>query len=84
MGSCDLQIRNWYNKLERNRTEKNRQKIKKMMTMHGALQPKSDVDRLYMKRKEGGRGLSSVEQIVMEEENSLGFYVLNSEEKLMK
>ena len=54
------------------------------MTMHGALQPKSDVDRLYMKRKEGGRGLSSVEQIVMEEENSLGFYVLNSEEKLMK
>ena len=34
---------------------------RKKMTMYGALHPKSDVDRLYMKRKEGGRGLMSVE-----------------------
>ena len=59
-------------------------KSRKTMTMYGALHPKSDVDRLYIKRKEGGRGLMSVECCVREEENSLGFYVANSEENLFK
>ena len=54
------------------------------MTMYGALHLKSDVDRLYITRKEGGRGLMSVECCVREEENSLGFYVANSEENLIK
>ena len=48
------------------------------MTMYGGLQPKSDVDRLYAKRNDGGRGLISVERCIREEENSLGFYVANS------
>ena len=52
--------------------------------MYGAMNPKSDVDRLYMKRKEGGRGLISVEQCVKGEENSLGFYVANSEGLLIR
>ena len=34
------------------------------MTMHKALHPKDDVDRLYESRKEGGRGLSSIEDSV--------------------
>lgn len=59
-------------------------KTRKTMTMYGALHPRSDVDRLYVKRKNGGRGLSSIEQVVRGEENSLGFYVLNSEETLIK
>ena len=54
------------------------------MTMYGALHPKSNVDRLYIKRKEGGRGLMSVEGCVRGEENSLGFYIGNSEEKLIR
>ena len=54
------------------------------MAMYGALQWKSDVDRLYLKKKEGGRVLISVESCVREEENSLGFYVANSEEYLIK
>ena len=29
------------------------------MTMHKALHPRDDVDRLYVSRKEGGRGLTS-------------------------
>ena len=40
--------------------------------------------RLYEKRKEGGRGLMSVERCVKEEENSSGFYVANSEENLIR
>ena len=59
-------------------------KSRKTMTMYGALHPKSDVDRLYIKRKEGARGLMSVECCVREEENSLGCYVANSEENLIK
>ena len=57
-------------------------KSRKTMTMYGALHPKSNVDRLYIKRKEGGRGLMSVEGCVRGEENSLGFYIASPEEKL--
>ena len=48
-------------------------KSRKTMTMYGVLHPKSDVDRLYVKRKKGGRSLMSVERCVKEDENSLGF-----------
>ena len=53
------------------------------MTVYGGLHPKSDVDRFYVKRQKGGRGLISVERCIREEENSLGFYVANSEENLI-
>ena len=47
-------------------------KSRKTMAIYAALQPKSDVDRLHIKRKEGGRSLMSVERCVREEENSFG------------
>ena len=31
------------------------------MAMHKALHPRDDVDRLYISRKEGGRGLARIE-----------------------
>ena len=34
------------------------------MTMHKTLHPRDDVDRLYVSRKEGGRGLASIEDSV--------------------
>ena len=37
---------------------------RKLMTMHKALHPRDDVDRLYVSRKEGGRGLASIEDSV--------------------
>ena len=40
------------------------------MTMHGAFHRNSSVDRLYLKRKEGGRGLISVEDCVKEEKEN--------------
>lgn len=36
-------------------------RTRKLLTMHGALHPKSDVDRLYVPRREGGRGLRNIE-----------------------
>ena len=40
------------------------QRTRKLMTKHKALHPRDDVDRLYVSRKEGGRGLTSIEDSV--------------------
>ena len=56
-------------------------KSRKTIAMHRALHLKGDSDRLYVKKKVEGRGL---ERCVREEENSLGFYVANSEENLIR
>ena len=40
------------------------QRTRKLMTMHKALHPRDDVDRLYVSRKEGWRGLASIEDSV--------------------
>ena len=40
------------------------QRTRKLMTMHKALHPRDDVDRLYVSRKEEGRGLASIEDSV--------------------
>ena len=40
------------------------QRTRKLMTMHKALHPRDDADRLYVPRKEGGRGLASIEDSV--------------------
>ena len=37
------------------------QRTRKLMTMHKALHPRDDVDRLYVSRKEGRRGPTSIE-----------------------
>ena len=59
-------------------------KTRKLMNMHRALHPQADVDRLYIKRAEGGRGMISVEDCVEIETNSLHQYVVESKEKLLK
>ena len=43
--------------------------------MHGVLHPKSSTARLYANRKQGGRGLYSIENVVCQEEQSLKSYV---------
>ena len=52
--------------------------------MYVPLHPKSDIDRLYLKRKHGGRGLISIEMCVRSEENNLGLCVRESNEMLLK
>ena len=42
------------------------------MAMYGALHPKSDIDRLYLSRELGRRGLISCEGCIKTEENNLG------------
>ena len=59
-------------------------KTRKTMTMHGVFHIKGDVDRLYLKRKDGGRGLISVTDCVRMEEENLVKYVATSQEWMLK
>ena len=54
---------------------------RKLMFEHSALHPKSNVIRLYMKRKNGGRGLTSIEECVASEARNLDEYIANSKEE---
>ena len=56
----------------------------KTMTMYGALNSKSGVGRLYIRRKEGDRGPMSAESCVREEEKGVSCYVFNSEKNFIR
>ena len=56
---------------------------KKLMNMNRALHSQADVDRLYMKRAKGERGMISAEACVDMETDSLYNYVENSNERLL-
>ena len=68
--------------MESQLTKKIRQKIKKNNGNVWRLHPKNDVDRLYVKRKEGGRGLISVEQCIKEEKTVQGSTLLTRKKTL--
>ena len=71
-------------KWTKNELEELDRKTRKLMTMYGAQHPKADVDKLYLKRCDGGRGLIGVEDCVQAEVNSLDKYLSVSEEKMLK
>ena len=58
-------------------------KTRKQMTIYGMLHPRADVQRLYLPRGQGGRGLKSVEDCVRLEEVGLADYVQSSTRPLM-
>ena len=51
------------------------------MTLHKALHPRNDVDRLYVSRKEWGRGLASIEVSIDAAIQRLGDYIEKHGEK---
>ena len=53
------------------------------MTMHKALHPRDDVDRLYVSRKEGGRGVASNEDTVEASIQRLEDYIEKHERRLI-
>jgi hypothetical protein len=50
-------------------------KTKKVLTIHGQHHPKADVDRLYVPRKKGERGLMQLEEAYIIEMTKLMEYV---------
>lgn len=54
------------------------------MTIYGALQPKANVDRLYIKCKNGGRDLINVQDCVESKRRTLREYLANSDDDLLR
>ena len=63
-------------------------KTRKLLTIYGSLHPRSNsnfyVNRLYLPRREGGRGLISVEDAINTEERNINVYISQSQEYLLK
>ena len=59
-------------------------KTRKLISAHHALHPQSDVDKLYLPRQAGGRGLLQIRQTVEEEKRALNDYIKNSTEHALK
>jgi hypothetical protein len=55
-----------------------------MLTIHGQHHPRADIDRLYVPREEGGRGLMQVEGAYIAETLNLVGYVENKEDPLIQ
>ena len=58
-------------------------RTRKLLTMHNAHHPKSNVERIYIPRKEGGRGLLNVEDTVNTAILGLEEYVVDSNERIL-
>ena len=66
-----------------NELDQRNRKTRKIPTINREFHPKSDIDRLYVSRKKGGRGLISCKNCIASEENNLGWYVKNKVEPLL-
>ena len=53
-------------------------KTRKILTIHGVLHPRSNVSRLCLPRREGGRGIISVEDAINTEERNMNVYMSQS------
>ena len=58
-------------------------RTRKLMTMNKELHPRSDVARLYVGRKNGGRGLISCENCINTEINNLAWYIKHIKGNIM-
>ena len=57
---------------------------RKLFTIYGRLHPKSDVERFYIPRNDGGRGLIAIDVCVELAVRGLEVYVHGSEERLLQ
>ena len=59
-------------------------RTRKILAMNGCLHTRSNVARLYLPRKEGGRGLIGIEECVSKESKSLHGYLRESTEWMLQ
>ena len=59
-------------------------KTRKLLTIHNMFHKRGDIDRLYVKRSEGGSGMISVEDCDLIEKNSLYKYAFESDGPILK
>ena len=59
------------------------QRTRKLMKMHDALHPRDDINRLYVSRKEGRRGLASIRDCIDTSMQGLENNIKKSRERLI-
>ena len=59
-------------------------KFRKVLTIHGAHNLKSDVDRLYLPRRLGGRGFISIADVIECEKRSFATYLYNTGDYILQ
>jgi hypothetical protein len=59
-------------------------KTRKLLTIHGQHYPKTDIDRLYVPRNQGGRGLMKLEAAHTVEITNLAEYIDRKEDPLIE
>ena len=59
-------------------------RTRKILAMNGCMHTRSNVARLYLPRKEGGRGLISIEECVVKESKSLHGYLGETTEWMLQ
>ena len=64
--------------------EKLDRKTRKILTMNGMHHPRADVDRLYIKRKDGGRGLLELQSLHQQNILSLAEYIRSENGRLIQ
>ena len=84
MGSIPIKISAAFVSWRKSELQAIDRKTRKLFTIYGALHPKSEVDRLYIPRKEEGRGLISIEDCVELAIRGLKVYVHRSKERLIQ
>jgi hypothetical protein len=72
-------IINWHQEELQNLDRETR----KLLTIHGQHHPKEEVDRLYVPRKQGGRGLINFEEVYTAELTKLVEYLESKEDPLL-
>ena len=86
--SINMQFLTEITKTNNNNNNNNAKKLdwktRKLLTIHGQQHPKADVDRLYVPRKQGGRGLMQLEAAHALEITKLVEYVERKEDPLIQ
>ena len=58
--------------------------IRKLLTIHGALHPRSNISSLYLPRGERGCGLISGEDAINTEDRNINVYISKNQKHLLK
>ena len=59
-------------------------KIRKLLTLNRMHHPKADINRMYVPRKEGGRGIINLEMCFKTTTTGLNTYLLSSDDRMLK
>ena len=59
-------------------------KMRKLLTLNRMHHPKADVNRMYVPRKEGGRGMTNLEMCFKTITIWLNTYLLSSDDRMLK